>query len=261
MKKVISFVTKGHLPDVVRYVKEVKTYFGVFSKIVYTVDHKQAAFFEDMSLVDSITKRIMSKYDEATKIDYLDEKNTRVKGIDPFYVIVSEDSDTEKYFVDFDKKGKPLFDKDVRKAYISQSLTDIQKTIGNVRVNGGKKVVSVEIAMNIENTLQEPNFVIICKNKHSHRILYLQALYQNGEVRLNPNLKSAERLGYDEAIEWYEELSMKNKEHHYAVVACPKDNVKSFNLAQYYKTHQNNMRVAVSFHLPDYKKKEDGKKK
>lgn len=86
----------------VRYVKGVKTYFGVFSKIVYTVDHKQAAFFEDMSLVDSITKRIMSKYDEATKIDYLDDKDTRIKGIDPFYVIVSEDSDTEKYFVDFD---------------------------------------------------------------------------------------------------------------------------------------------------------------
>lgn len=261
MKKVISFVTKGHLPDVVRYVKGVKTYFGVFSKIVYTVDHKQAAFFEDMSLVDSITKRIMSKYDEATKIDYLDDKDTRIKGIDPFYVIVSEDSDTEKYFVDFDKKGKPLFDKNVRKAYISQSWTDIQKTISNVRVNGGKKVVPVAITMNIENILQEPNFVIICKNKHSQKILYLQALYQNGEVRLNPNLKSAERLGYDEAIEWYEELSMKNKEHHYAVVACPKDNVKSFNLAQYYKTHQNNMRVAVSFHLPDYKKKEDGKKK
>lgn len=261
MKKVISFVTKGHLPDVVRYVKGVKTYFGVFSKIVYTVDHKQAAFFEDMSLVDSITKRIMSKYDEATKIDYLDDKDTRIKGIDPFYVIVSEDSDTEKYFVDFDKKGKPLFDKNVRKAYISQSWTDIQKTISNVRVNGGKKVVPVAITMNIENTLQEPNFVIICKNKHSQKILYLQALYQNGKARLNPNLKSAERLGYDEAIEWYEELSMKNKEHHYAVIACPKDNVKSFNLAQYYKTHQNNMRVAVSFHLPDYKKKEDGKKK
>ena len=261
MKKVISFVTKGHLPDVVRYVKGVKTYFGVFSKIVYTVDHKQAAFFEDMSLVDSITKRIMSKYDDATKIDYLDDKDTRIKGIDPFYVIVSEDSDTEKYFVDFDKKGKPLFDKNVRKAYISQSWTDIQKTISNVRVNGGKKVVPVAITMNIENTLQEPNFVIICKNKHSQKILYLQALYQNGEVRLNPNLKSAERLGYDEAIEWYEVLSMKNKEHHYAVVACPKDNVKSFNLVEYYKTHQNNMRVAVSFHLPDYKKKEDGKKK
>lgn len=260
MKKVISFITKGHLPDVVRYVKGVKTYFGVFSKIVYTVDHKQAAFFEDSSLVDSITKRIMSKYDDSAKIDYLDEKNTRIKGVDPFYVIVSEDSDTEKYFVDFDKKGKPLFDKDVRKAYISQSLTDIRNTIDNVRANGGKKVVSVAIAMNIENTLQEPNFVIICKNKHSHKILYLQALYNNGEVRLNPNLKSAEHLGYDEAMEWYEELSMKNKEYHYAVVACPKDNVKSFNLVEYYKTHQNNMRVAVSFHLPDYKKKEDGKK-
>lgn len=261
MKKVISFVTKGHLPDVVRYVKEVKTYFGVFSKIVYTVDHKQAAFFEDMLLVNSITKRIMSKYDDATKIDYLDDKDTRIKGIDPFYVIVSEDSDTEKYFVDFDNKGNPLFDNNVRKAYISQSWTDIQKTIGNVRANGGKKVVPVAIAMNIENALQEPNFVIICKNKHSQKILYLQALYQNGKVRLNPNLKSAEHLGYDEAMEWYEELSMKNKEHYYAVVACPKDNVKSFNLVEYYKTHQNNMRVAVSFHLPDYKKKEDGKKK
>ena len=193
--------------------------------------------------------------------DLLDEKNTRIKGVDPFYVIVSEDSGTEKYFVDFDKKGKPFFDKNVRKAYISQSWNDIQNTIDNVRANGGKKVVPVAIAMNIENTLQEPNFVIICKNKHSHKILYLQALYQNGEVRLNPNLKSAEHLGYDEAMEWYEELSMKNKEHHYAVVACPKDNVKSFNLVEYYKTHQNNMRVAVSFHLPDYKKKEDGKKK
>lgn len=261
MKKVISFVTKGHLPDVVRYVKEVKTYFGVFSKIVYTVDHEQAAFFEDSSLVNTITKRIMSKYDDAPKIDFLDENNTRIKGIDPFYVIVSEDSGTEQYFVDFDKKGKPFFDKNVRKAYISQSWNDIQNTIDNVRANGGKKVVPVAISMNIENTLQEPNFVIICKNKHSHKILYLQALYNNGEVRLNPNLKSAEHLGYDEAMEWYEELSMKNKEHHYAVVACPKDNVKSFNLVEYYKTHQNNMRVAVSFHLPDYKKKENGKKK
>ena len=261
MKKVISFVTKGHLPDVVRYVKEVKTYFGVFSKIVYTVDHKQAAFFEDPSLIDFVVKRIMSKYDDAPKVDLLDEKNTRIKGVDPFYVIVSEDSGTEKYFVDFDKKGKQFFDKNVRKAYISQSWNDIQNTIDNVCANGGKKVVPVAIAMNIENTLQEPNFVIICKNKHSHKILYLQALYQNGEVRLNPNLKSAEHLGYDEAMEWYEELSMKNKEHHCAVVACPKDNVKSFNLVEYYKTHQNNMRVAVSFHLPDYKKKEDGKKK
>ncbi|MDO5129470.1 MAG: hypothetical protein Q4D64_06070 [Prevotellaceae bacterium] len=261
MKKVISFVTKGHLPDVVRYVKEMKTYFGVFSKIVYTVDHEQAASFEDSSLVNTITKRIMSKYDDAPKIDFLDENNTRIKGIDPFYVIVSEDSGTEQYFVDFDKKGKPFFDKNVRKAYISQSWNDIQNTIDNVRANGGKKVVPVAIAMNIENTLQEPNFVIICKNKHSHKILYLQALYNNGEVRLNPNLKSAEHLGYDEAMEWYEELSMKNKEYHYAVVACPKDNVKSFNLVEYYKTHQNNMRVAVSFRLPDYKKKENGKKK
>ena len=257
MTKVISFVTKGHLPDVVRYVKRVKTYFGLFHKVEYTVDYKQSRLFDSEEEMATVEKLIKSKYGEAVVIDRLDDRDLRIRGIEPFYVIVNEDGDSERYFMDFGQK-KPSFTSDVRKSYISQSLKDVKEVLTKIRVMGGKKLTYVPVAMNIENALQEPNFVIICKNKLSGRLLYLQEMYVNSEVKLNPNLKSAKRLGYDDAVEWYEELAAKNKQNHYAVINCPKEEVKSRNLPAYFKSHPNEPKVAVSFRLPDYKKSKNG---
>lgn len=257
MTKVISFVTKGHLSDVVRYVKRVKTYLGLFHKVEYTVDYTQSRFFDNEEEMATVEKLIKSKYGEAVVISRLDDCGVRIKGVEPFYVIVNEDGNSERYFMDFGKK-KPSFTSDVRKSYISQSERDINEVLTKVRVMGGKKMICVPVAMNIENTLQEPNFVIICKNKLSGRLLYLQEMYVNSEVKLNPNLKSAKRLGYDDAVEWYEELAAKNKQNHYAVINCPKEEVKSHNLPAYFKSHPNEPKVAVSFRLPDYKKSKNG---
>ena len=257
MTKVISFVTKGHLPDVVRYVKRVKTYLGLFHKVEYTVDYTQSRYFDNEEEMSTVEKLIKSKYGEAVVISRLDDCGVRIKGVEPFYVIVNEDGDSERYFMDFGKK-KPSFTSDVRKSYISQSERDINKVLTKLRVMGGKKMICVPVAMNIENTLQEPNFVIICKNKLSGRLLYLQEMYVNSEVKLNPNLKSAKRLGYDDAVEWYEELAAKNKQNHYAVINCPKEEVKSHNLPAYFKSHPNEPKVAVSFRLSDYKKSKNG---
>ena len=54
------------------------------------------------------------------------------------------------------------------------------------------------------------------------------------------------------------ELAAKNKQNHYAVINCPKEEVKSHNLPAYFKSHPNEPKVAVSFRLPDYKKSKNG---
>ena len=159
MTKVISFVTKGHLPDVVRYVKRVKTYFGLFHKVEYTVDYTQSRLFDNEEEMATVEKLIKSKYGEAVAIDRLDHRDLRIRDIEPFYVIVNEDGDSERYFMDFGKK-KPSFTSDVRKSYISQSLKDVKEVLTKIRVMGGKKLTYVPIAMNIENALQNAKNVV-----------------------------------------------------------------------------------------------------
>lgn len=257
MAKVISFITKGHMPDVVRYVRGIRSYFGLFHLVNYTVDYRLATLFQPM-LVDGIEAKVKSKFGKDCLVETSDDITHRMRN-ESFYIIIQEGCRKEKYFVDFDSKGKPRFSSDVRQAYISQSLIDIKHTLTNVRINNGGKVRYVVIAMNLENTLQDPNFIILCKSKYSGKMLYLKERDQSGTVSLNPNLKSAKRFGYDDAVAMYESLKKSNKQNLYAVVVAPSENVKSSRIVEYFS--KNNNKVAVSFHLPDYKSKDAKTKK
>ena len=77
MTKVISFVTKGHLPDVVRYVKRVKTYFGLFHKVEYTVDYTQSRFFDNEEEMAKFQKW-REEYEEKERLEKEEKAKKKV---------------------------------------------------------------------------------------------------------------------------------------------------------------------------------------
>lgn len=243
------FVTRGKKPDVVRYVRSVRNVLGLCHVVDYTVDHSRAVALnaEEKAIA---AKAIRKKYGEAVQIDTAEEMGDAFDDSRLFCVIVSEDGRRETYFAAIGKDGKLAFTENVREAYISQSKRDIEETLVNVRAHGGKKVKAVAVAMNIDNTLQEGNFVIVCKSKFSGRLLFLKNRYMDGNISLNPKSKAAERLGFDDAMEWYEWLKEAHKENDYAVIVAPEEDINASQLARYVKEHGTKRNVAISVTLP-----------
>lgn len=243
------FVTRGKKPDVVRYVSGVKTWFGMWTKVDCTVDHKKAVALDAAGKAKA-AEAIRKKYGEAVEIDTAEEMGDAFDDPRLFYVIVSEDKRRETYFASISKYGKLTMTENVREAYISQSKRDIEETLVNVRAHGGKKVKAVAVAMNIDNTLQEGNFVIVCKSKFSGKLRFLKSRYMNGNIALNPKSKAAERLGFDDAMEWYEWLKEAHKKNYYAVTVAPEEDINASQLARYVKEHGTKRNVAISVTLP-----------
>ena len=249
MKEFVYFVTKGKKADVVRYVRSVKTRFGLWPSVKYTVDCAKANAL-DTEMKAKAFKAIKKRYGETADIKVSEKMVWPVDETRAFFIIQNDDKKEESYFSYINKEGKLRFVKDVRESYISQSYNDISETLQNVRQHGGKKVRIVPVTMNIDNTLQEGNFVIVCKSKFSGRLMFLKERMDNGEIRLHHKSSLAERLGYDEAIEWYEWLEEHHKENSYAVIVRPHIDIKASHLERYVKENGARRSVSISITLP-----------
>ena len=249
MKEFIYFVTRGKKADVVRYVRSVKMRFGLWPSVKYTVDRAKAVAL-DTEMKAKAFEAIKKRYGETADIKVSEVMVCPVDDPRSFFVIENNDKKEESYFSSINKEGKLRFTEDVREAYISQSYNDIFETLQNVRLHGGKKVRIVPVTMNIDNTLQEGNFVIVCKSKYSGRLMFLRERMENGEIRLHHKSSLAERLGYDEAIEWYEWLEERHKENAYAVIVRPHIDIKASHLERYIKENGAKRSVSISITLP-----------
>lgn len=250
MEEYIYFVTRGNHPDVVRYVSGVKKILWIFTKVRFTVDVRKAVKMSGMKKIDAF-EEIKKRYGEDAVIETTEELTPIDSDPRLFYLVVSEDKKEEMYFSSIGKDGKLAFSRNVRDAYISQSQRDIEETLVNVRIHGGKKVKRVAIAMNIDNSLQDENFVIVCKSRYSGMILFLKERNMDGLITLHPKSDKARKLGYDDAIAWYEWLKEKHKENSYAVIVAPNENIKGSQLKRYLIEHGNDRSVAVSIKLPN----------
>lgn len=249
MKEIVFFVTRGKHPDVIRYVGEVKTYCNLWTKVKFTVDVRKAAAL-DPKLKAKAMERIAKLYGDTADIDTVESGLEVRESEKSFYMIICEDDGRELYFESISKDGTVKFTDKVREAYISQSRKDIEDTLVNVRVHGGGKVRYVAVSLNIDNTLQAGNFVIICKSKFSGKKMFLKERYMDGEIALHPKSSSAKKLGYDEAVEWYEWLKEKHKQNLYAVIVAPEENIKATQINKYMEEYGRHRAVAISIKLP-----------
>ena len=81
-------------------------------------------------------------------------------------------------------------------------------------------------------------------------MLFLKNRYMDGDIALNPKSKAAKRLGFDDAMEWYEWLKEAHKENYYAVTVAPDEDINASQLARYVKEHGTKRNVAISVTLP-----------
>ena len=140
--------------------------------------------------------------------------------------------------------------RDVRKAYISQSRLDIDGVLTMARNKCVGKARVIEVYMNIENTLQCSNFVLIASRKNSDKVSYVCST-DTSKLSVSDNFCEACFWGYDDVVKAYEALKAGFSDMRFAVIQKPMEEVDSNKLADYIKEHGNNNKITISIKLRD----------
>lgn len=223
-------------------------YFGRL-KMEFTADIKEAGNFSSPTgIVDKICRKLKKVFGDDMPVLCLSEK-TYVTARQPFYVIAVENDSTRQYLTGLKAKGLEI-SRDIKKAYISQSRLDIESVLTMARNNGVGKARVMEIYMNIKNTLQENNFVLIASGREGKNVLYVSSP-DTARLCATDNLAEARSMGYDDAITVFEKFKASFPDMRFAVIQKPTEDVNASVLADYIKSHGNNNRIAISIKLRD----------
>ena len=249
MEYTISFYPNGNKADVAMFVRKAKINYLGRLKMEFTADIKEAGMFSPSTgIVDKICDKLKKIYGQDTTIVCMSDKAS-VTARQPFYVIAVENNPERQYVTGVMAKGMDLT-RDVRKAYISQSRLDIDGVLTMARNKGVGKARVIEVYMNIENTLQGSNFVLIASRKNSDKVSYVCST-DTSKLSVSDNFCEACFLGYDDVIKAYEALKAGFSDMRFAVIQKPMEEVDSNKLADYIKEHGNNNKITISIKLRD----------
>lgn len=251
MEKYVSFVRNHNHPDVKLFVSGFWRIPFVWAFVKYSSDIRQAIPLNTDQLpyvCKALTKRFPS-----VRID-CDENIEAFKDKNPFYVLRFSTAKGEVLYLK-SLQGKSMqkgveLDKEIRHAYLSMSMRDIRSVYNLVLRHAGKYVVDIlPVYLNIKNTLNDPNFLIVSRVFGRIRFMYLQDAEKYTFTEWQGN---AQLFGYDEAMEKHERLSERHTDRCFSVIAAPKPKVNANKLQDYFCKKGNNNRVIVSIALKDY---------
>lgn len=234
-----------------RFVKSARKNFLGVLKLQFTTDIDEACpvTISD-GMAGDITEKLSRIYGGGLCIEFATDKQEVIGHRQPFYVISIENGSEREYLAGFNKQGVESVT-DIRKAYLSQSQRDITEVLGRARQMKVGKARILEVYMNVENTLQQDNFVIIMVGKKSGTIRYYCGFSEGGMLETSIILEKALKFGYDDAVGTFEKIRKDCSNFKLAVIQAPKANVSANALPDYFQSHGNNRNIAVSIKLRD----------
>lgn len=195
----------------------------------------------------------------ATKEDF-----EHLRKLQRFWVIERTTKDgSVEYFkgMGSPKKGqasRPLYDKDIKNATVSLSLSWFNNELNTIRMMGMDKVRVVQIYAELMNKLLSPVFIITCTNKQQENF-YLSS-FDDNKVSVCDLSDEALHLPYEDAVAMFEKLRSTQKVFLYAVWPAFKDNVNRKDIEGYVKKNNVVRSFVIEVRLSDFfKDNEDGK--
>ena len=202
-------------------------------KIEYCISADQAEEFTDNELLAKVCERVKRDYSNAEIIceDYRTFTDRMVKHW--FWVVGRwRDDDTEEFYCDSDRHGKPEYTTDLQVVCFSLSESSANETLRTIRKCTRDRVYTRKVFLNLENELLSPCMMITCTSKGSHVTKYF-AREEGNRLRLVTTSNAAAKFDYETVMKMYEHLRTENKNFLYAVLPEFKDNVNCKNIEAY----------------------------
>lgn len=168
-----------------------------------------------------------------------------------FYVIDADEKGKHRYFTGQwggstkDARLKqPIFTSDIHKALFFLDREAGDETLNEVRLICRKPMESRAVYMDIENTLPQQRFIIICESENGELGYY--AGIDGHKIRTRKRSKYAVKLPLRSAIALYEKLLHSRHKQKFSVLHDPNGDVSIGNIGEYLRREKPNNAVSLT---------------
>lgn len=250
MEELIIFIEDKDKVGVIRFVKSYQPKKWLRKeRIEYTISPELAESFTDNDVKKKICDRIKKDYPNSVICfgDY--GKLLERRQNNRFWLICRlNDDDTEEYYCDNDRDGKPTYSTDLQEVRFQLSESSAKMTLSTIRRCTRDRVYVRMVFLTLENELLSPCMMITCTSKRSGVTKYF-AREDGKRLRLVATSTAARKFSYEYALRMFEYLRTNNKNFLYAVLPEFKDNVNSKDIEQYMREKHISRMIVVDLQL------------
>ena len=218
--------------------------------IEYTISTSSALPVSDNNLKGKICDRIKKDYPDCEI--WFEDYGTFIERIganNRFWVICRlRDDDTEDYYCDNDRNGKPTYSTNLQEVRFQLSESSANMTLNNIRRCTRDKVYLRMVFLTLENELLKPCMMITCTSKGNQQTKYYKKM-DGTRLRLVTTSDAATKFDYESVLRMYEYLKQHNKNYLYAVVPEFKNNVRCSDIERYMRDNKISRMIVMDLQL------------